>query len=64
MIKKAGRPPTHPTLKKVAISVRLPQYIVDWLDSQTNTNRAILIEGALKMAYQIDTPKIGEKNET
>lgn len=45
-----ARPTKHD--KKVAISLKLPPYLLEWLDSQPE-NRAVLIEAALHGWYKI-----------
>lgn len=49
----AQKKPAH--LKKRMISVRLPEWIIQWMDAQPETNRAVLIEDALKKAHAIDS---------
>lgn len=51
----AGRRPSHPVLKKVAVSVKLPRWLIDWLDQQAES-RAVLIEDALRAKYNIEPP--------
>ena len=53
----AGRPPAHIKLKKRAISIKLPEWLIQWMDNQPGTNRAILIESALKTVHNINAPK-------
>lgn len=50
----AGAPKTHPDLKKRAISVKLPEWLIQWMDEQPNTNRAILIEESLRKVHEIE----------
>ncbi len=38
--------------KKKPISLKLPPYLIDWMDRQTE-NRAVLIETALTQWFQI-----------
>jgi len=52
----AGRPPASVELKKRMISIRLPGWLLTWMDSQKNTNRAVLIEDALKKVHEIEPP--------
>jgi hypothetical protein len=54
--KGAGRPPAPKELKKRMISVRLPNWLLDWMNQQQKTNRAKLIENALKKMYNINQP--------
>jgi hypothetical protein len=51
----AGRKPSPPALLKVPISIKLPRWLVEWLDSQQES-RAVLIEDALQKQHQIDPP--------
>lgn len=53
----AGRPPAPVFLKKRMVSIRLPEWLILWMDAQTETNRAALIEDALKEAHGIEPPK-------
>ena len=48
----AGRKPTPPHLKKMPISVKLPQWLLDWLDTQ-EASRAVVIEDALKKQHKL-----------
>ncbi|MDY0300264.1 MAG: hypothetical protein RBQ99_01630 [Trichlorobacter sp.] len=52
----AGRKPAHPLLKKRLVSIRLPEWLLNWMDEQPDTNRAVLIEHALKKVHQIEPP--------
>jgi len=52
----AGRPTVPPHLKKRLISIRLPEWMLQWMDEQPDTNRAVLIEDALKKSHNIEPP--------
>jgi len=52
----AGRPLAPPLLKKRAISVKLPEWLILWIDDQPNMNRAILIEDALSKLHNLNKP--------
>jgi hypothetical protein len=52
----AGRPPAPAELKKRMVSIRLPEWLLNWMDDQPETNRAVLIEDALKKVHGIDPP--------
>lgn len=52
----AGRKPTHPLLKKEPCSVKLPRWLIDWLDSQPES-RAVLIEAALCKQHGLSPDK-------
>jgi len=54
-MKKAGRPKAPLNLKKMPISLKLPKWLIDWLDSQ-DQSRAVLIEKALIKNYKIHKP--------
>ena len=51
----AGRKPTAPNLKKMPIAVKLPQWLLDWIDTR-DESRAVLIEDALKRRHKIKPP--------
>ena len=53
----AGRPPAPAELKKRMISIRLPEWLLAWMGTQAQTNRAELIENALKKAHGIEPPR-------
>jgi len=55
--KRAGRPPAQTELKKRMVSIRLPEWLLVWMDEQPETNRAILIEDALKQVHRINPSK-------
>jgi hypothetical protein len=46
-----GTPRVHPLLKKTLRNTRLPEWLWRWLDVQPGTNRALLIEDALREKY-------------
>ncbi len=52
----AGAPTKPANLKKNIISVKLPQWLIDWTADQKES-RAILIEEALKKVYKLKTPQ-------
>lgn len=54
---RAGRPPAPVELKKRMVSIRLPEWLIQWMDDQQNTNRAVLIEEALKKVHNIEPQK-------
>ena len=47
--------PTAPHLKKMPIAVALPQWLLDWMDTQPES-RAVLIEEALRKRHKIKPP--------
>jgi len=57
----AGRPPAPVELKKRMVSIRLPEWLIIWMDDQPETNRAILIEEALQKIHGISPP--GDTNK-
>lgn len=52
----AGRPSAPENLKKRMISIRLPEWLLIWMDEQPDTNRAVLIEEAMIKANNIEPP--------
>jgi hypothetical protein len=54
----AGRPPIPVRLKKRMVSIRLPEWLLSWMDEQADTNRAELIETALKEKHGIKPPYV------
>ena len=54
----AGRKPVPAELKKDPISIKLPKWLIDWMDSQQES-RPNLIEEAMRRQYNILPP--GEK---
>ena len=57
MNKRTGRPLSPVLLKKRAISIRLSEWLLQWMDDQPDTNRAILIEEALQKVHKLKPPK-------
>lgn len=53
---KGGRPPAPPQLQRVNVPLRLPRWLVEWIDQQEAT-RAELIEAALLKAHKLRPPK-------
>lgn len=51
----AGRKPTAPHMVRVAVPLRLPAWLVQWIDSQPGT-RAAAIEAALIKAHKLIPP--------
>ena len=51
----AGRKPSPPKLLKVPISIKLPRWLIEWLDTQPES-RAVLIEDALRRRHKIKPP--------
>ena len=52
----SGRKPVDPALKKVPISIKLPKWLIDWMDEQEES-RPKLIEEALQYMNQLEPPK-------
>jgi len=52
----AGAPKKPPALKKMPISVKLPQWLLDWMAEQEES-RAVLIEDALCKRHKLKPPK-------
>lgn len=55
-INKGGRPVAEPHLRRVIVPVRLPAWLVEWIDAQ-GTTRADVIERALLKAHKLKAPK-------
>jgi hypothetical protein len=53
---KGGRPPAPPGLRRVNVPLRLPSWLVEWIDSQPGT-RAELIEAAVLKAHKLKAPR-------
>ena len=54
----AGRPPAPPMLKKEHISVKLPKWLIEWMDGQPES-RAVLIEDAICKRHKLKPPDDG-----
>lgn len=52
----AGRPQIAPELKKVPNTVKLSQWVTDWLNEQDEA-KAVLIEEAVIKAYKLKPPR-------
>lgn len=52
---RAGRKPVAPELKKEPISIKLPKWLIDWMDAQEES-RPNLIEEALRRQHSIRPP--------
>jgi hypothetical protein len=53
---KGGRPPAPPQFQRVNVPLRLPRWLVEWIDAQGST-RANLIEAAILKAHKMKEPK-------
>ena len=53
--KSVGQPPKAANLKKNPISLKMPQWLIDWTNEQTES-RAILIEQALCKVHKLKPP--------
>jgi hypothetical protein len=53
---KGGRPPAPPQLQRVNVPLRLPRWLVEWIDRQEGT-QADVIEAALLKAHKLRAPK-------
>ena len=56
--KGAGRKPAPPNLKKNMVSMKLPQWLIEWTAAQPES-RAVLVEDALKKVHNLETPPAG-----
>ena len=54
--KRRGRPSVSPSLKKNSIHLKLPRWLIEFLD-KGEFSRAIMIETALKKTYKLKTPE-------
>ena len=54
---RRGRPPTPPHLTRAQVTIRLPQWVVDWMDEQPDADRTSLIEEAMLKRYKLKAPK-------
>ena len=52
----AGRKPAAPHLERVAVPVRLPRWLAEFVDAQEGT-RADVIEAALLKAHKLKAPR-------
>ena len=52
----AGRKPTAQHLERVAVPVRLPRWLAEFVDAQEGT-RAEVIEAALLKAHKLKAPR-------
>lgn len=52
---KGGRPPAPPQMQRVNVPLRLPRWLVEWIDQQDGT-RADVIEAALLKAHKLRQP--------
>jgi len=53
----AGAPKKPPALKKVPVSLKLPRWMLEWMDTRPES-RAVLIEEALKQQHGITPPNL------
>jgi len=53
---KGGRPPAEPHIQRVNVPLRLPRWLVEWIDAQGST-RADVIEAALMKAHKLRAPR-------
>lgn len=54
----AGRKPAHPLLKKEQMPLKLPRWLIDRLDEETES-RAVIIEISLLEKYGWTPPDVG-----
>ena len=52
----AGRKPAPQMLKKEPISLKLPRWLIEWMDDQPES-RAVLIEDAIKRRHKLKPPE-------
>jgi hypothetical protein len=58
----SGRKPAHPALLKIPIAIKLPRWLIEFLDAQ-ESSRAVLIETALMRQHKIKPPFTEIKEE-
>ena len=51
----AGRKPAPPMLKKEPVSLKLPRWLIEWIDRQPDS-RAVLIEDAIIRRHNLKPP--------
>lgn len=51
-----ARPRADPAHKKTARSIKLPEWLWQWIDAQDGYNRATLIEDAIEKAFSPPKP--------
>jgi hypothetical protein len=52
----AGRKPSPPELLKVPVSIKLPRWLIEWMDAQPES-RAVLIENAMRKQHKLKPPE-------
>jgi hypothetical protein len=52
---KGGRPPAPPHLQRINVPLRLPRWMVEWIDAQPGT-RADVLEAALTKVHKLKAP--------
>ena len=55
-INKGGRPAAPPHLQRINVPLRLPRWLVEWMDQGPGT-RTAYIEAALLKAHKLKEPK-------
>jgi hypothetical protein len=51
--KGAGRPALPDNTRKAGVYIKLPPWLIAWMDSQKES-RAVLIEKAIRETYKVD----------
>ena len=51
----AGRPPAPHNLKKIPVGVKLPRWLVEWMETQPGS-RAVMIEDAMVSYHGLTRP--------
>ncbi|NTS77313.1 hypothetical protein HR060_10600 [Catenovulum sp. SM1970] len=54
MTTKVGRPSKKPSEKKKGVYIKLPPWLIEWMDCQDHSNRALLIEEAMRSHFNIN----------
>jgi hypothetical protein len=55
---KGGRPASPPHLQRINVPLRLPRWLVEWIDEQPGA-RSDVIEAALLRAHKLKPPSVG-----
>lgn len=60
VVARAGRKPAPELLRKEAIGLKLPRWLIEWTDLQSES-RAVLIEQALCHVHKLTPPRRKKK---
>lgn len=54
---RRGRPPVAPHMARVQVAIRLPHWLVEWIDAQPDADRTSIIETAIVKHHKLKAPK-------